>query len=158
LFIYDGMKNPRDVAVNVEFVNSEKDGLGMPLPAGKVRVYKRDTDNALELVGEDSIDHTPNNEKVRLVLGNAFDMVGERLVADTRSISPHMNEQTVEISLRNRKNQPAAITAVEHFWGDWDITRKSVDFVKKDAYTAEFTVTVPANSETVISYTVRNKF
>lgn len=158
LFIYDGAKNSKDVAVNVEFVNSEKDGLGLALPAGKVRVYKRDTDNALELVGEDAIDHTPKNEKVRLVLGNAFDLVGERRVTDTRSISSHMNEQKVEISLRNRKDQPVTITAVEHFWGDWDITQKSADFVKKDAYTAEFTVTVPPNGVKVVSYTAVNKF
>jgi hypothetical protein len=158
LFTYDGAKNPKDVTVNVEFVNSEKDGLGMPLPAGKVRVFKRDTDNALELVGEDSIDHTPKNEKVRLVLGNAFDLAGERRVTETRSISSHMNEQKVEISFRNHKDQPVTITAVEHFWGDWDITQKTANFVKKDAYTAEFTVTVPSNGESVISYTATNKF
>ena len=156
-FIFDSRKNPKKVSVSMEFINSEKDGLGMPLPAGKVRVYKRDRDKEIEFIGEDRIDHTPKNEKVRLTLGNAFDLVAERLVTDTRRISPRVREQTVEINLRNRKDIPVKITAVEHLWGDWEILKKSHDFMKKDAYTAEFTVNVPADGETKITYTVRIK-
>lgn len=154
-FIYDYRKNAKKVSVNMEFENSEKDGLGIALPAGKVRVYKRDTDGAIEFVGEDLIDHTPKNEKVRLMLGYAFDIAAERRITDTRRISSRVREQTVEISLRNRKTVPVSITAVEHLWGDWEILRKSHDYNKKDAYTAEFTVDVPADSETKVTYTVR---
>ena len=155
LFLYDVRKDAEKVSVSLEFVNSQKDGLGMPLPAGKVRVYKRDTDGSLEFIGEDSLDHTPKNEKVRLVMGNAFDCVGERRVTDTKRITQRMREETVEIKLRNRKEESVTITAVEHLWGDWEIMEKSAEFVKKDAYTAEFTVAVPADGEVVITYTVR---
>ena len=155
LFLYDVRKDAEKVSVSMEFVNSQKDGLGMPLPAGKVRVYKRDTDGSLEFIGEDSLDHTPKNEKVRLVMGNAFDCVGERRVTDTKRITQRMREETVEIKLRNRKEESVTITAVEHLWGDWEIMEKSTEFVKKDAYTAEFTVAVPADGEVVITYTVR---
>ena len=155
LFLYDARKDAEKVSVSMEFVNSQKDGLGIPLPAGKVRVYKRDTDGSLEFIGEDSLDHTPKNEKVRLVMGNAFDCVGERRVTDTKRITQRMREETVEIKLRNRKEESVTITAVEHLWGDWEIMDKSTEFAKKDAYTAEFTVAVPADGEVVITYTVR---
>ncbi len=155
LLIYDSWKNSERVTANIEFINSEKDGLGMPLPAGKVRVYKRDTDGAIEFIGEDVVNHTPKNEKIRLMLGMAFDIVAERKVVDSRRISRTIREETVEISLRNRKEETVSITAVEHFRGDWDIIKKSDDFVKKDAYTAEFTVEISADSTKTISYTVR---
>jgi hypothetical protein len=157
-FVYDPVKNPTDVMVNVEFVNSEKEGPNTALPAGKVRIYHRDADNDLVLVGEDTLDHTPKNEKVRLTLGNAFDLKAERKVADVRSISPRVNEQRIGISLRNRKTDPVSITAVEHLYGDWEIIQKTHEWVKKDAVTAEFTVTVPANGETVIEYTARFRY
>jgi len=154
-FVYDSRKNDTKVGVSMEFVNTEKDGLGMPLPAGKVRVYKRDTDGGLEFVGEDAVDHTPKNEKVRLTLGSAFDLAAERKIVDTRRISQRVREDLIEISLRNRKSERVTVTAVEHFWGDWEISEKSHDFVKKDAYTAEFTIDIPPDSETKITYTVR---
>jgi len=155
LLIYDTWKNPERVTANIEFINSEKDGLGMPLPAGKVRVYKRDTDGAIEFIGEDALNHTPKNEKIHLMLGMAFDIVAERKLTDSRRISKTIREETVEISLRNRKDEAVSITAVEHLRGDWEIIKKSDDFVKKDAYTAEFTVKIPADSTKTISYTVR---
>lgn len=156
-FVFDSRKNPGKVSVSMEFENAEKDGLGIALPAGKVRVYKRDTDRAIEFVGEDSIAHTPKNEKVRLSLGNAFDLVAERQVTDTRRISPTIREQTIEISLRNRKTEQVDITSIEYLWSDWEVLKKSHDYVKKDAYTLEFTVTVPPDGETKITYTVRLK-
>ncbi len=155
LLIYDSWKNAIRVSANIEFTNSEKDGMGMPLPAGKVRVYKHDTDGAIEFVGEDALYHTPKNEKVRLMLGTSFDIVAERKVVDTRRISQTIREDTIEIALRNRKEESVSVMAVEHLMGDWEIIRKSDDFVKKDAYTAEFTVEIPADSEKTITYTVR---
>ncbi|HDY87036.1 MAG TPA: DUF4139 domain-containing protein, partial [bacterium] len=157
LLIYDSWKNAKKVSVNIEFTNAEKDGLGIPLPAGKVRVFKRDTDGAVEFVGEDALDHTPKNEDIRLILGYAFDIVAERKLVDTRRISKTIREETVEINLRNRKEQKVKITAVEHFRGDWEIIDKSDPYVKKDAYTVEFAVDIPANSEKTVTYTARFK-
>ncbi len=157
LLIYDQWKNDRKVSVIIEFTNAEKDGLGMPLPAGKVRVYKIDTDGAMEFVGEDALDHTPKDEDVRLVLGYAFDVAAERKVVDISRISKTVLEETVEISLRNRKDESVNITAVEHLRGDWEIIEKSDKFEKKDAYTIEFTVDIPDGSEKTITYTVRYK-
>ena len=154
-FVYDPWKDQKKVAVMVEFTNAEKDGLGMPLPAGKVRVFKRDTDETMEFVGEDKIDHTPRNELVRLTLGYAFDIVAERKVIDTRRISQTAREESIEISLRNRKKESATITAREHLWGDWEILKTTDEYIKKDARTAEFTITIPADSEKTIAYTVR---
>jgi len=154
-FVYDSRKNPSKVAVSVEFENTEKDGLGIALPAGKVRVFKRDSDGELEFVGEDAVGHTPKNERVRLTLGHAFDIVAERTVTDSRRISQRVREETVEIALRNRKEEAVTVTAVEHFWGDWEVRTSSRDFVKKDAFTAEWIVEVPADGETKITYTVR---
>ncbi len=157
-FIYDVNKDPDNATSNIEFVNSEKDGLGMPLPGGKVRVYRRDTDNSPVLVGEDVMDHTPKNERVRLTLGSAFDIKAERRIMDNRNISPRVNEQDVEIDLRNQKDQQVTVTVVEHLYGAWEVTKKSRNFEKKDANTIEFTVTVPSNGQTTVSYTVRNRF
>jgi hypothetical protein len=91
------------------------------------------------------------------MLGYAFDIVGERRIMDSKRISQRIREDTIELRLRNRKNEPVKITAIEHLWGDWEIVAKSASFEKKDAYTIEFDVTIPADSETVITYTVRKK-
>ena len=127
----------------------------MPLPEGKVRVYKEDIDKSLEFVGEDAIKHTAKNEKLRLYLGNAFDVVGERTETSSRQITRTMREITVEIKLRNHKNEAVDVTAVEHFWGDWKIVTSSHTPVKKDSRTAEFTVNVPKDQEVVVTYTAR---
>ncbi len=156
-FVYDARKNADKVAVIMEFTNSGEDGLGMPLPAGKVRVFKRDTDGELEFVGEDSIDHTPRNERVRLMLGHAFDIAAERTVMDTRRISQRVREETVEIELRNRKEEAVRVTISEHMWGDWEILRSSHDHEKKDAYTAEWVVDVPADGEVTVTYSARRQ-
>jgi hypothetical protein len=154
VFIFDGARYRNNIRVNLEFINSKKDGLGIPLPEGKIRVYKEDTDHALEFIGEDWIDHTPSDEKVRIYLGNAFDLVGERIQKASRKISTRAREDSYEISLRNHKGEAAEIVVVEHLYGDWNITEKSHAFRKKDAYTAEFKVPVPAKGETTVTYTV----
>lgn len=155
LLIYDSRKNPDRVSASIEFTNSEQDGLGMPLPAGKVRVYKRDRDGAIELIGEDALEHTPKNEQVRLTLGLSFDIAVERRVMDTRRISQTVREETIAIEFRNRKDESVDITVIEHLWGDWEIINESDDHENKDAYTAEFSVDISAESEKTITYTVR---
>jgi hypothetical protein len=145
----------KKVNVKMEFKNSADQNLGMPLPKGKIRVYKADTDGSLQFVGEDEIDHTPKDETIRIYVGDAFDLVGERTVTNYKQISDRVREETVEIKLRNHKAEDVEITAVEHFWADWEILEKTHDYNKKDAHTAEFTVKVPKDGETVITYTVR---
>ena len=153
IFIYDGSYFGNKVRVNMAFENSEEDGLGMSLPKGKIRVYKEDTDGALEFVGEDLIDHTPVDEKVKIFLGNAFDLVGERVQKASRKISDRAREDEVEITHRNHKEEKVEIVVVEHLWGDWKIIKKSHPFKKKDAGTAEFTISVTSGGEVTLKYT-----
>jgi hypothetical protein len=155
VFTYDGQRNPKDVMVEMEFVNAKDNGLGMALPAGKVRVFKEDADGSLEFVGEDAIDHTPRDEKVRVYLGNAFDVVGERIQTDFQRISNRTTEQSVKIEIRNHKDEAIEVTVVEHLYGDWTVTQKSQDFEKKDARTIEFTVPVEKDGTATVTYTVR---
>ena len=154
IFIYDGLAYGKKVRVYLEFKNSKTDGLGIPLPQGKIRVYKEDEDSALEFVGEDLIDHTPVDEKVRVFLGNAFDLVGERVQKSSRKISDRARQDEIEISMRNHKEEDVEIVVTEHLYGDWRIIQRSHPFVKKDARTAEFRISVPSKGEVVLNYTV----
>ncbi len=157
VYTFDGARDAKKVKVNVEFKNSEEAGLGIPLPKGKIRVMKADDDGSLEFVGEDLIDHTPKDEKVRVYLGNAFDIVGERTVKDRRKVTKYITEEDIEVSLRNRKEEPVTITVIEHIWGDWKILRSSHEHRQKDANTAEFDIAVPAGEEVVLTFTVRRQ-
>jgi hypothetical protein len=149
----------RKVQVKIEIENSEGQGLGMALPKGKVRVYKADEDESLQFVGEDLIDHTPKDETIRLHIGDAFDLVGERKVMDHRQLGNRSQRETIEISLRNHKEDDTVeITAVEHLWAEWTIDQSDVPHVKKDAYAAEFTVTLEPGEERTISYTVTTRW
>lgn len=158
VFVFDGARNQKKVNVLVEIVNSKDNNLGMPLPKGKVRVYKAEADANQHFVGEDMIDHTPKDEKVRLYLGDAFDLVGERKQMTTRAISDREREESYEISLRNHKNLPVTIVIVEHLWGDWKIIQCSNKYTKKDAFTMEIPVEVPKDAEVKVTYTVRTKW
>jgi len=158
IFVFDGARNDKKVNVLVEIVNSKDNNLGMPLPKGKVRVYKAEADANQHFVGEDMIDHTPKDEKVRLYLGDAFDLVGERKQMTTRAISDREREESYEISLRNHKNLPVTIVIVEHVWGDWKIIQCSNKYTKKDAFTMEIPVEVPKDAEVKVTYTVRTKW
>ena len=114
-------------------------------------------DGSMEFVGENMIDHTPKDEKVDLTLGNAFDLVGERVVKDSRRISNTVQEDDVEITLRNHKeSESVEILVKEHFYGrDWKILKSNFEYNKKDANTAEFKIPVNAGQEVTLSYTVR---
>jgi hypothetical protein len=158
LFVYDGARDDKKINVRLEFKNGKAEGLGMPLPKGKVRVYKADTDRSLEFIGEDDIDHTPTDEKIRLSLGNAFDLAGERTLKDSKKTGGRSRQDMIEIKLRNHKKETVQITVVEHFWGDWKIDPSTFPFVKKDARTAEFKVPVAADGESVLAFTVTTKW
>ena len=158
IYVFDGAQNDKKVNVVMEVVNSQSSNLGMPLPKGKVRVYKQESDANQHFIGEDLIDHTPKDEKVRLYLGDAFDLVGERKQMTQRQISDHEREESYEITLRNHKDLPVTIVIVEHLWGDWKITQSSNKYEKKDANTIEIPVEVPKDGEVKVTYTDRIKW
>ena len=154
IYSYDGERNQKKVNVTLELENSKANGLGMPLPKGKVRVYKNDDDGAQEFIGEDAIDHTPNDETIRLTMGNAFDIVGERVVKDVKKMSKRSRQQTVEITLRNHKEENVTVKVIEHLYGDWEFVGGTPKVVKKTAERVEFSVDVPADGEKTFEYTV----
>jgi hypothetical protein len=158
LYLYEPAKEDDKIAVKMEFRNGKVDGLGLPLPKGKVRVYKKDSDGSQEFIGEDEIDHTPADERVRLLLGNAFDLTPERAVKETRKTGNRSRQDIIEIKLRNHKKEAVQITVLERFWGDWKIESSSFPFVKKDARTAEFKVPVSPDGESVLDFTVNMKW
>jgi hypothetical protein len=157
IFTYDGARDEENVKVELEFKNSEADGLGMPLPQGKIRVYKADVDKSLEFVGEDLIDHTPKDEKVRVFLGNAFDIVGEKKRTDFKQISKDVTEESFEIKLRNHKEEGVEVVVVEHLYSytTWEIIESNFKYEKKDAGTIEFKIPLAKDEEKIINYTVR---
>ncbi len=157
IFTFDGSWYEKKVKVNLEFQNTQKDGLGIPLPKGKVRVYKEDTDKSQEFVGEDLIDHTPKDEKVRIYVGNAFDIVGERMQTDYKRISDDVDRYSFQITLRNHKEQKVEVVVIEHlsYGAEWEIINNNYDYVKKDASTIEFKIPLEKDSEKKLNYTVQ---
>ncbi len=144
-----------DVRVLLEFTNSEDSGLGLPLPAGKVRMYKEDSAADLQFIGEDRIDHTAKNEDVALLLGNAFDVVAERATMDRRRITDRVREEDYRVTLRNHKSEDIVVRVVDHPYGYWTILAESHPYEKKDASRVEFEIPVKADGEAVLSYTIR---
>ncbi len=155
IYIYEGGKNAK---VKLEFRNSKEAGLGIPLPMGKVRVYKEDIDKSLVFVGEDEIKHIPRNEKVRLYIGDAFDVIGERKVVNRRKITDRVNEEDIEIELRNHKKEEITVKVVERVHGYWEIRKSSHKYEKKDANKIEFNIKVSENKKVKLTYTVRRSW
>jgi hypothetical protein len=155
---YYGETGVTDVQNYLEFSTGEEEGLGADLPAGRVRVYQEDVDGAALLIGENRIDHTPEGEKINIYLGNAFDLVGERVQTNFRLVSNSVLQETFEISLRNRKDdQTVEIRVPERLyrWSNWEILESSTDFERLNAHTIEFRVDVPPGEEVKITYTVQ---
>lgn len=149
---------PQHVAVFLVFRNDEASRLGMPLPAGVMRVYQKDSDGAQQFVGEDRIEHTPKDEEVRLQIGEAFDVVGERKQTDYRQLLNNIHESAYSIVLRNHKEEEITVDVVEPFQGDWQILESSHEFVKRDARSAVCSVAIPKDGEVTITYRVRVKY
>ena len=157
-FFFDRIPPLRDqkVAVYLKFRNSEENGLGVPLPAGTMRVYQEDSESMLQFAGEDRIEHTPKNEDVRIKLGTAFDIVAERVQTDFQRIADTVTESAFEITVRNHKENPVTLDIIEQLPADqWQVIEKTHDFVKKDAQTIVFRVSVPKDGESKVSYRVR---
>ena len=152
-----GVAGNKKVMVMREFVNAETNHLGVALPKGRLRFYRRDTDSQLQFVGENEIDHTPRNETIRVTTGNSFDLVGERKATNFKvDVADKWLDESFEIKLRNHKKEAVEIRVVEHLyrWSTWDITAKSNAFVKTDAQTIEYRVQVQPEEEQTITYTV----
>ena len=154
-----GVESNKKVDVFISFKNSKENKMGMPLPAGRIRVSKLDTaDNSLEFIGEDRIDHTPKNEKVLLKLGSAFDVVGERRQVDFRiDTNGKWMEEDIEIKILNQKDEPVTVIAKESLyrWSNWRILKNSMAYEKQDAHTIHFPVKLAKGAEGVVRYTVR---
>ena len=153
---YGTQSNPK-IWVMEEFKNADTNHLGIALPKGKLRFYRRDSDGSLQFVGENVIDHTPKDEMIRVYTGNAFDVVGER-----RRTNYHVDsnqrwmDESFEIRVRNHKKEAVNVRVVEHMyrWTNWKLTEQSQQSRKNDAQTTEFPVTIAANGEQVVTYTV----
>ena len=140
----------------LDFENKESNHMGMALPKGTVRVYKADTSGSRQFIGEDAIDHTPRDEKVRVKMGESFDVVGDRKQTSFQVFGSCSSDSEWEIALRNHKDGVEEVEIVEPMGGDWEVLASSGGTpVKKDAHTLTFTVKVPARGETKVTYKVR---
>jgi hypothetical protein len=145
------------VAVVVEYENSEKNNLGMPMPKGKVRMYKSDG-QSLEFVGEDLIDHTPKNEKINLRIGDAFDIIAEEIQSDFKQITNKVSETTWQVTIKNKKSENIIVDYEKHIGLNWDVKNESLKYEKKDAQNILFKIQVEANKESTLIYTVRYSY
>ena len=157
-FSYDGSRDKDKVRANLVLNNTKENGLGKPLPGGRIRVYKSISGRKDAFAGEDRIGHIAVGEEVRVYLGNAFDLVGERTVKETRQISKRSRQETIEVRLRNRKDKDVSVTVIEHLRGDWKFVGETPKIKKKEARKVEFEVTVPKKGEKVFSYQVHYKW
>jgi hypothetical protein len=146
------------VGISIELENREKNHLGMPLPKGTVRVYKKDSDASLQFVGEDVIDHTPKDGKVRIKLGEAFDVVADRKRTDWKKRASDSYEAAYEISIRNHKKEAVVVRVTEPVPGAWEVLSSSHDYIKADSGTLEYKVPVAADGETKLIYRVLMRY
>lgn len=149
-------RTPRQpVSVYLRFKNSRENNVGQPLPAGIVRLYKQDQDGSQQFVGEDKIAHVPKDEEVRLKIGEAFDVVAERVQTDYRQVSTRLHESEWEITIRNHKQEPVKVGIVEPVHGNWKVIANTHPFSKVNAFTLRFDVPVPKDEEVKVRYRVQ---
>lgn len=151
------------VEVYLSFVNRHEDNLGIPLPKGVVRVYKRDSRGGIQFVGEDLIDHTPENEAVRLKLGNAFDVTAARKQVDFKKLAGagrynYVYESSYEVALKNARDEAVAVKVLEPLPGDWEIMAENLEHVKESAGTAAWLMMVPAKGAATLAYRARVRY
>ena len=159
-FYYRNAQNPgapiKDVVqVFYQFKNEKAVGLGMPMPAGTVRVYQADSKGGVQFVGEDRIGHTPKDETLKLKIGNAFDVVAERKQVDFQKVATNIYDVEYEVVLRNHKTTPITVEVNEPIGGTWRILRSTHQATKTDAWAAQFNVPVAADGEVKVNYRVR---
>jgi hypothetical protein len=162
-YYYQDAMNPGSpakdpVMVYYRFKNEEKSGLGMPLPAGTVRVYQADSHGGTLFIGEDAIQHTPKDEQLDIHVGNAFDIVAERKQTDFRSLGAQSYEMEYEITLRNHKDGPVTVEVNEPIGGDWEMLSSTYPATKTAAFAAQFQVPVPKDGTSVLKYRVSVRY
>jgi hypothetical protein len=146
------------VGVFLELENTKKNNLGIPLPKGTIRVYKEDKDGSLQFIGEDRIDHTPKDEKFKIKIGEAFDVVGERVQTDYKRLGPNLFEVAFEVSLRNHKKEDIKVFVEEPIPGDWEMLSNTHPFEKLSAHLIRFDVPVAKDKEVKVKYRIRFKY
>jgi hypothetical protein len=146
------------VGVYLDIRNTKENRLGVPLPKGKVRVYKADASGSQQLIGEDWIDHTPKDERVRIKMGEAFDLVGERVQKDWKKIGSNLYEIEWEITLRNHKKEAVTVEVIEPMPGDWEVLRATHPHEKLQAFTARWKIPVPKEGAATLGYRFRVRF
>lgn len=150
-----GSETNTKVGVYLEFDNAKKNGLGMPLPRGVVRVHKKDDSGSMQFVGEDRIDHTPEEETVRIKMGNAFDVVAERVQMEFEARSRgRLYRSSYSVTIRNHKSENIVVSVVERLSGDWKLTEHSHEFEKESSHRVRFDIPVPAKGSAELTYTV----
>ncbi|MBI3404891.1 MAG: DUF4139 domain-containing protein [Acidobacteria bacterium] len=162
-FYYHNYQHPGtplkdNVQVFYKFKNDLKSGLGIPMPAGNVRVYQSDSKGGIQFVGEDRINHTPKDETLNIKIGNAFDVVCERKQTDYKQLSPRLYEMEFEITLRNHKESAITVEVNEPIGGDWEMVKSSHEYIKSAAFAARFNVPVEKDGTSVLRYRIRAKW
>jgi hypothetical protein len=150
--------NKQKIGVFLELENTKKNNLGIPLPKGTIRVYKEDKDGSLQFVGEDRIDHTPKDEKFKIKIGEAFDVVGERIQTDYKRLGSNLFEVAFEVSLRNHKKEDIKVLVEEPIPGDWEMLSNTHPFEKLSAHLIRFDVPVAKDKEVKVKYRIRFKY
>jgi len=149
-------RNPKQpVNVYIKFVNTEDNNLGIPIPEGVMRLYKKDDEGSLLFIGEDRVEHTPVDEEISLKIGEAFDVVAERIQTDYKQITSKLHESEWEITLKNHKKEDVVVSIIEPLHGNWSVIKNSHPFIKKDAFTIKFDVNVPKDGEVKVKYRLR---
>ncbi|MGA3011629.1 MAG: hypothetical protein ABSD72_15335 [Terracidiphilus sp.] len=146
------------VSILKEFKNTQANHLGIPLPAGRIRLYRRDSDGQMEFIGESTINHTPTEDTVKISTGSAFDIKGSRRQTDYHiDQNDRILDETFEIKLTNQKSEPVTVNVLEHLYrgSNWEVRQKSADYTKLDSRTIQFPVQVPAKGEASLTYSVR---
>ena len=146
------------IGVFLELENIKKNNLGIPLPKGTIRVYKEDKDGSLQFVGEDRIDHTPKDEKFKIKIGEAFDVVGERVQTEYKRLGSNLFEVAFEVSLRNHKKEDIQVLVEEPIPGDWEMLSNTHLFEKLSAHLTRFDVPVPKDKEVKVKYRIRFRY
>ena len=162
-YYYAGYNSPgqpikEKVGVYVQFRNSQQNKLGMPLPAGTIRLYKKDDKGNQQFIGEDRIDHTPKDEDVRVKVGDAFDIVAERKQTDYKVIARNLYEYAYEIKIRNHKDSAINVVVNEPIGGDWEMISSTFEAKKTAAFAAQFHVPVAKDGEATLAYRVRVRY
>ena len=150
--------NKQKVGVFLELENTKKNNLGIPLPKGTIRVYKEDKDGSLQFIGEDQIDHTPKDEKFKIKIGEAFDIVGERIQTDYKRLASNLFEVAFEVSLRNHKKEDIKVLVEEPIPGDWEMLSNTHPFEKLSAHLIRFEVPVAKDKEEKVKYRIRFRY